>query len=224
MKKSGLLGAVCACLIATSFDSLASIITIHDATYDSIGVAQDGFNITRDIDNGLEWFDFSLTLGRSYNDILGDLGSGGLLEGWRFATSAEFLALGNSAGVQSIFIDNANSNTVASVELIFLANSLGLNGRSDQSSFGVFLGGTRLGGITLDRSNGAIFDAPNDPGIWLNQNWSPDRADGTIGGALVRDVSTVPIPAAAWLFGSGLMGLVSFGRRKQNVVISNTQR
>lgn len=28
-------------------------------------------------------------------------------------------------------------------------------------------------------------------------------------------VSAVPVPAAAWLFGSGLMGLVSFGRRKQ---------
>ena len=28
------------------------------------------------------------------------------------------------------------------------------------------------------------------------------------------DVSTVPVPAAAWLFGSGLIGLVGFARRK----------
>ena len=30
----------------------------------------------------------------------------------------------------------------------------------------------------------------------------------------VRDVSTVPIPAAVWLFGSGLLGLVGITRRK----------
>jgi len=33
--------------------------------------------------------------------------------------------------------------------------------------------------------------------------------------ALVRDVSVVPVPAAAWLFGSGLIGLVGFARRKK---------
>jgi len=31
----------------------------------------------------------------------------------------------------------------------------------------------------------------------------------------VTQVSTVPVPAAAWLFGSGLMGLVGFARRKK---------
>ena len=30
------------------------------------------------------------------------------------------------------------------------------------------------------------------------------------------DVSAVPIPAAVWLFGSGLIGLVSFARRNAN--------
>jgi hypothetical protein len=30
------------------------------------------------------------------------------------------------------------------------------------------------------------------------------------------DVSTVPVPAAAWLFGSGLLGLVGVARRKQS--------
>jgi hypothetical protein len=32
----------------------------------------------------------------------------------------------------------------------------------------------------------------------------------TIGG----NISTVPVPAAAWLFGSGLLGLVGIARRK----------
>ena len=29
------------------------------------------------------------------------------------------------------------------------------------------------------------------------------------------EVSAVPVPAAAWLFGSGLIGLVGLARRKQ---------
>ena len=41
-------------------------------------------------------------------------------------------------------------------------------------------------------------------------------ADGAFGGAytVVSSVSAVPVPAAAWLFGSALIGLVSFSRRK----------
>lgn len=33
---------------------------------------------------------------------------------------------------------------------------------------------------------------------------------------LVQDVSTVPVPAAAWLFGSALLGFFGFSRRKAN--------
>ena len=41
-------------------------------------------------------------------------------------------------------------------------------------------------------------------------------SDGIAGGAytVVSTVSAVPVPAAAWLFGSALIGLVSFSRRK----------
>jgi hypothetical protein len=34
-------------------------------------------------------------------------------------------------------------------------------------------------------------------------------------GTLTPQVSQVPIPAAAWLFGSGLLGLVGIARRKK---------
>jgi len=33
---------------------------------------------------------------------------------------------------------------------------------------------------------------------------------------LVREVSAVPVPAAVWLFGSGLIGLVGVVRRKKS--------
>ena len=42
-----------------------------------------------------------------------------------------------------------------------------------------------------------------------------DFSDGeTSGSALVIDLMPVPLPAAAWLFGSALLGLVAVGRRK----------
>ena len=33
--------------------------------------------------------------------------------------------------------------------------------------------------------------------------------------AVAIDVQTVPVPAAVWLFGSGLLGLIGMARRKQ---------
>lgn len=37
---------------------------------------------------------------------------------------------------------------------------------------------------------------------------------GQNGGYTVTTVSSVPVPAAVWLMGSGLIGLVSFGKRR----------
>lgn len=72
---------------------------------------------------------------------------------------------------------------------------------------------------------GSIFFTPNDsiqdfkvtgltglidlqPGVYTF------TVDGKDGGYTVETTSSVPVPAAAWLMGSGLVGLISFGRRK----------
>jgi len=39
--------------------------------------------------------------------------------------------------------------------------------------------------------------------------------DAPVSSATLATVSTVPVPAAVWLFGSGLIGLVGFARRKK---------
>lgn len=43
----------------------------------------------------------------------------------------------------------------------------------------------------------------------------PDRADWTDYEAQYTSLAPVPVPAAVWLFGSGLIGLVCVGRRKK---------
>ena len=65
----------------------------------------------------------------------------------------------------------------------------------------------------------AILDASQETNL-LSGNWyvnvhTSDFPGGEIRGQVI--VNPVPIPAAAWLFGSGLIGLIGLSRRKQSV-------
>ena len=55
----------------------------------------------------------------------------------------------------------------------------------------------------------AGFVELRDDGLFKNND-----INATAGVALVREFSPVPVPAAAWLFGSGLLGLIGVARRK----------
>jgi len=86
---------------------------------------------------------------------------------------------------------------------------------------------------------GPLF--PNaDPDVWTTYNFTAAVGPDTSGGvtlqfnaacgadtncladyfldnvSIVADVNAVPVPAAAWLFGSGLLGLAGAARRKKN--------
>jgi hypothetical protein len=63
-------------------------------------------------------------------------------------------------------------------------------------------------------------------GIWDGSSWIMDSGNTTLpansaqltfsvgGDMLAVDVAVIPVPAAVWLFGSGLVGLVSVARRR----------
>lgn len=69
---------------------------------------------------------------------------------------------------------------------------------------------TGSGGSTLAQATKTAFANATGDGMWsLSANGT---ATYTIPG-----VSAVPVPAAAWLFGSGLLGLVGIARRKRPV-------
>ncbi len=65
---------------------------------------------------------------------------------------------------------------------------------------------------------GSIFGNITYTGGSYQGNLSVGRLEGSIMGtaiiATLGSVSTVPIPAAIWLFGSGLLGLIGIARRK----------
>jgi hypothetical protein len=66
---------------------------------------------------------------------------------------------------------------------------------------------------TLAESNVGIAQGPD--GLWQDGNLQPIPAvDVTYVGATLNPPPAIPVPAAVWLFGSGLIGLVGVARRK----------
>ncbi len=69
---------------------------------------------------------------------------------------------------------------------------------------------TGNGGNSLANSLQTAFANATGDGMWsLSSNGTATYA--------IPGVSAVPVPAAAWLFGSGLLGLVGIARRKRSV-------
>lgn len=212
MKKLRLLGAVCACatilVISTGVDA-----AIISADWQTSG---DGL-ITQDTTNGLEWLDLTVTANRIYNDVYAELAPGGEFDGWRYATTDELLG----------FIDEFDgpgsqvSQIVGYWGELHCANSPGLctpgeGGASFMYQYNEQVNiNMQLGSI----SNISLIyfgaDYINVPGNTLGSGSS--IASPTKGSALVRGINPVPVPAAAWLFGSGLIGLVGMARRKKAV-------
>ena len=65
----------------------------------------------------------------------------------------------------------------------------------------------------------SAFDGEDFSGNWQlsiqNTGCCIGEGDNLLAWAIMADVTTVPLPAAVWLFGSGLLGLVGIARRKK---------
>ena len=78
----------------------------------------------------------------------------------------------------------------------------------------------RLPGEARMPVDSALWDAvQSDPtsqdALLVLADWLTARGDPW-GELLARQVAGVPIPAALWLFGSGLAGLIGLARRRHN--------
>lgn len=84
---------------------------------------------------------------------------------------------------------------------------------------GAIGGSTNLYGQGLDQSGIALGTQTSLFGVTGNGNGGKVQSyllgtNLTLSSAGVLQVSSVPLPAAVWLFGSGLLGLIGVGRRK----------
>lgn len=169
--------------------------------------------LTHDSVSGLEWLDVTITSGDSYATVADQIGSGLLYDGFRFATRQEVFNLWDNAG------------------LAHYLTGTGSQPNSALNTFTSFLGNTANDAGCLSCVGPIGFTAV-DTGVFYqygaygtsNFGFAPfvdnlfnagDNPTSSITGSWLVTASPVPVPAAVWLFGSGLIGLAGFARRKK---------
>jgi len=176
------------------------------------------FNASAISINGLDWLPFSNTISMSTNQVDAALLPGGSLEGWRFATNDEVSSMltsfhpgwvpGFSSANQGITDELAallgyTFTSTGTAREIFGATANAGGGGCCNSAY-VFQIGFRGQPVTDDFADLTIINR-NRP---LNVNGRP------VASFLVSELTAVPVPAALWLFGSGLLGLISIAKRR----------
>ena len=139
----------------------------------------------------------------------------------------DFFGLSTNGGDLALF-DEADFGGVALVigdagaDVTFTASG------SDWTAEAFDVGGASLGSITLTGDKNFVLGMSWDSGTtyFADSSVAPQSTADTFlvtfesndervaGVTLAVDVAVVPVPAAAWLFGSGLIGLVGVARRQ----------
>lgn len=178
--------------------------------------------VTRDTTNGLEWLDMTETANMSFNFVSGQLGEGAQFEGWRYATNLEVASLFVSFGLPT----DAHLSNVGPVDAAIVDFSNTMGNIMNDSNPTIFSYGARgfigeSNGTNMYQA-GAYYATSSSTNIYVGPYLgggsslvSPSASRGDLGSYLVRDAAVVPIPAAVWLFGSGLLGLVGVARCKK---------
>jgi len=183
-----------------------------------------------DSEYGLEWLDFGthdgdgVTFGFSVASAITAYGA----QGFRLATETEVSDL--FSFFYTDFVDSGNGTMTFAEDPALELNSernswltaFGTHEQTSGSEYGQELFST---GMYIDDAGSvqlAGFKIFLDPGVETTlystefASWTGDVNTGydNLGVFMVRDYTVVPIPAAVWLFGSGLLGLVFVARRK----------
>jgi len=210
MKRSHLIGALGAMLtIFVSLPANAALVSRLGgaAAYDTV---LDITWVTNASLSGADTWDNQVTWAANLN-YLG-------FDDWRLASMS--VATGVPTGTTTSVVDcsTATEQACRDSELgyMYYYNMGGNPGdikTGDQTVDGVLL--TK---IVTGYWSGTAFDSIN---TWLTafnngHQFTMDKTFVSFGWAVrTGDVSAVPVPAAVWLFGSGLIGLVGMGRRKK---------
>lgn len=187
-------------------------------TFGFLSTYDDGSsNIITDSLNNVEYLRLDVLADLNYNQTLAVLDSqdGG---GWSIADSSVAVSFTNALlGGASSCSHNGSSVTLRNCGTVagWYDGALGDNFTAieDYTWF-------------LDNNGEADYINVSDSGLNIIKDYSmvnsenfaftgtdPDRA---VSWLLVRAPSAVPVPAAVWLFGSGLLGLIGVARRKKS--------
>ena len=126
------------------------------------------------------------------------------------------------AAIPQFWLDQGLPSTLSSP-----ADGVWLGGYSNDFTYGgasgengliysidfIDLGGTAITGTSLPST--ALLTGNYDLVVFQLQQWTNGSQVYQAYGVLANNLSTVPVPAAVWLFGSGLLGLAAVGKRKK---------
>lgn len=220
MNKSHLLAAACTCLAAISFNANAAL-------------------VARDLDGNLA------TAEAYYDNVadltwLADANAAGTTMDWLTANSwAAGLDINGVTGWRLPVTLQPDPTCSSQNTLNGASSGSNCTGSEMGNLFYNVLGGTSGGAISATHNaNYYLFSNIQDSGYWSATAFAPNPNNTTswvfsfgIGGQEVSSngaghyawavqsgdvgAAVVPIPAAAWLFGSGLLGLIGVGRHKK---------
>lgn len=173
----------------------------------------DSGSFVADSDTGLDWLKLTETQGQSFAQVSSELGSGGSLEGWSFATSAQLDQLITNAGGTPSSCGNgtaycgwssANNGVVDS----FLALFGDLTGNSRSEGFLADSSGSQQWTAKFLDSDGFSQAATSDFISTLDNTLPTHLANSGVGSFLVKQASSsVPEPGAPLLLGLALLAL-----------------
>ena len=230
MKSIKLASAAAALVLSASAN--AAIISYSGYTHDTDTDIVTG--------NGLEWLQWDRTVGQSINSIQSQLHTleGG---GWSVASNTQMAQLFNAFDFGLTFDNDENTRQVVAsgytagdtgteADELFISmfgDTYAASGYSHCNFGDCFEQTLALFGNDPDADGyvnvanvyddyrgegGEFFSGTTD---LLEDHVLISSSVDLMGVALVREVSAVPVPAAVWLFGSGLIGLVGIARRNK---------
>jgi len=118
-----------------------------------------------------------------------------------------FSLTSNAAGAGSLQVDGGLALSATFSDLMITSI---VGGTVTWSADLTYTGGSLAGGLTAGLVEGG-FNGIN--GFSMGQSLLGETFSGTGGLGKLGAVSAVPVPAAVWLFGSGLLGLAGIARR-----------
>ena len=218
-KKHALMSAVVSLFLSTQTASAALLEADWLVPGDS--------KLTVDTNSGLEWLDLTETAGLSMNEILA--GTGGFASmGFRYATTTEVSGLFAAAGIVDTSGNSVAENAGPVIDLLLLLGTtfeFVSSGGNNIFSSGYHLPdspslseATIASAFQLQSSGVPALNTENGLGsavIGVSRSADRDFSEWFDGSYLVRETAVVPVPAAIWLFGSGVLGLIGIAKRKK---------